>query len=114
MPIGKKIRKLKLPKIISKNKKLFYQFLAGFLDTDGHIESHSFYLYQSDKTILEDIKNVLESLKVKTTLVYSPFKLNREIYNRFYLRFRMDRRTFKIVRLLKHSRHLKISGPAGI
>ncbi len=114
IPIGKKIGKLRLPKVISKDKKLFLSFLAGFLDTDGHMANPSFYLYQSHRTILEEIKNALESLEIDSSLVSSAFKLNGKNYNRFYLRFRINQKTSELLKLLKHPRHLNYMDRRGI
>jgi hypothetical protein len=73
MPIGRKKGKLHMPQVI-KRSKYINDFICGFFDAEGHFYHDPRYGYkitlsQSDKFILEEIKNILESLGVKSIKV---------------------------------------------
>ncbi|MBU2612123.1 MAG: hypothetical protein KKB62_00185 [Nanoarchaeota archaeon] len=53
--IGKK-KRFKIPKITTKNRKYFFEYLSGLIDTDGHIAGRRIQLKQKNKEFLNKIK----------------------------------------------------------
>ena len=91
---------LKIPKEIKQNRRLFFQFLAGMIDTDGSVAS-IIYLSQKDTGFLKEIQKTSIIFGLDVVLKYSPFYIKKEIYHRYYLKFKRNRR---ILSLLKHPR----------
>lgn len=80
--IGKK--KGRLPKIIKKNKKYFVYYLAGLVDTDGHISNKRIQLKQKSLNLLNEIEKIANKLNLncnKPKINYT----NSEPY--YYIRF---------------------------
>ncbi|MFH1977756.1 MAG: LAGLIDADG family homing endonuclease [Candidatus Aenigmatarchaeota archaeon] len=103
VPVGKKYFKMKIPKEIKQDKKLFLQFLAGLIDTDGSVSS-IIYLSQKDTNFLNEILKTSKIFGLVVDLKYSPFYIDGEIYHRYYLKFKKDD---QILSLLRHPRFFK-------
>ena len=109
---GYKKDNLDIPKIILKNK-LFFSWLAGFVDTDGHIaKERHLIIVQSSKKILENIMGKLLEYNINGRIIFN--KCN----NSYYLKFK-QKETYSIFNLIspfmKNKIHIKkLVGPAGI
>lgn len=109
---GHKKNNLDMPKIILKNN-LFPPWLAGFVDTDGHIakEKH-LIIVQSSNKILEDIKEELLNYNIFGRIIFN------RANNGYYLKFK-QKDTYAIRNLiqpfLNNKIHIqKLMGPTGI
>lgn len=68
LPIGRKYDKLKVPKEVIKNKKYFFSFIRGFVDTDGSVvfsKQHREYPYYPRIEIASKSKDLLDNILVE-------------------------------------------------
>ena len=94
LSIGRKKNKLFLPEIIKKSNKSFLAWLAGFIDSDGHITKYaSLQIVQSSFKILRDVQEKLCTLyDVKGKIIYN--KANDAYYLSYtqkeFCKFKLD------------------------
>ena len=79
--IGKK--QPKIPKIAQDNE-VFLHFLAGLIDTDGHVENNRIQLKQKSKIFLENIYLRLLTLNLSPNLPKVNYTDSKPFY---YIRF---------------------------
>ena len=81
--IGKKQRG-EIPKQIKENKKYFLEYLAGLIDTDGHVKNNRIQLKQKNKKLLETIQKILNDIGLNCTNPKINYTNNKPY---FYIRF---------------------------
>jgi len=62
IPLGAKSKIIQLPVIFAKDDELFYNFLRGVIDGDGHIRRKGISISSQSETFLKQIKNKLADL----------------------------------------------------
>jgi intein/homing endonuclease len=79
---GKKVSLI--PSVIKLKEKLFPYFLSGLVDTDGSIQNKRIHLKQKSKEFLEELRVILERLKMNPNEVKINYTNSKPFY---YLRF---------------------------
>lgn len=77
--IGRK-QKTKVPICFKQKKDLFLTYLAGLVDTDGHVTGNRIQLKQKDKSFLEELFDLLQKLEFNP----NPPKVNYTNHIPFY------------------------------
>ena len=113
LPIGKKKGKQHLSNLIKNDKENLMAWLAGFVDSDGHITNYkSLEIVQSSKEILEELANILlKHYNASYRLKYN--KANDGYYLYFnknnFLKF-----SDKLSKFMQNNDKLAKMGPTGI
>ncbi|MGD9276044.1 MAG: LAGLIDADG family homing endonuclease [Candidatus Pacearchaeota archaeon] len=81
--IGKKQR-FKIPKAIQENRRYFLEYLAGLVDTDGHIARKRVHLKQKSEVLLREINKLANKEGLNCNLPKVNYT-NEEPY--YYIRF---------------------------
>lgn len=80
---GKK-RRFTIPQEIKENGKYFLDYIAGLVDTDGHISRQRIHLKQKSKSLLRDLKILLDKEGFNCTIPKINYTNEKPYY---YIRF---------------------------
>ncbi|NCN39393.1 MAG: hypothetical protein GW914_03360, partial [Candidatus Aenigmarchaeota archaeon] len=104
-PVGNKKGKIKIPKIVLKNKKLLISYLSGLFDTDGCLsnvekgtKSLFFVFLQADKRFVEDVSAALKRLNISNRIYKFPSPSKPGEINRDLIEWRIYIGSKKILR----------------